>query len=180
MEDKKPSYDIAEILQEMREEYWQGLSEVEEAHGEFLECITFTMGGELFGFETSAAAEVIRIPKLVRVPRVQQVIAGVFNLRGEILAAVDVRSLLGLPPLPFTSAGRIIVVKGSKFQTGLLVENVKGVEPLPLETLEPVVRSLGAVQRELIQGQVRHGEQLVILLDVARLLESPEIMVDHK
>lgn len=180
MEERKPSYDIAGILNDMREEYWQALTGIEEQRDDFLESITFDLGGELFAFETTSAAEVIRIPKLIRVPRVQQAIAGVFNLRGEILAAIDVRPMLGLPVLPITGKGRIIVVKGPKFNTGLLVERVQGVEPLPINSMEPVVKSLGVHQRELIKGQVRHGDALIILMDIARLLASPEIMVDQK
>ena len=95
------SYDIRSILEEMRQEYWQGLSAKTEVQEEFLECITFTLGGETYAFATGFAAEVIRLPKLVRVPGVQELIVGIFNLSGEIIAAMDIRPLLGIssPPL---------------------------------------------------------------------------------
>ena len=57
-EGKKTGYDIGTILREMREEYWQGLAETEEAEDESLECVTFALGGEIYAFETVCAAEI--------------------------------------------------------------------------------------------------------------------------
>lgn len=180
MDDKKAAYDIRTILHEMREEYWQGLSEVEALPEEELECITFVLGGETYAFETSHAAEVIRIPRLVKVPGVQEIIAGVFNLRGEIIAALDIRPLLGLPQLPLDGAGRIIVVKSEKFATGLLTETVQGVTGLPLGSFEPPMKSLTGPRRDYIRGQMNRDGAMYMLLDIAKLLAAPEIMVDRR
>ena len=180
MDDKKAAYDIRTILHEMREEYWQGLSEVEALPEEELECITFVLGGETYAFETSHAAEVIRIPRLVKVPGVQEIIAGVFNLRGEIIAALDIRPLLGLPQLPLDGTGRIIVVKSEKFATGILTEAVQGVTGLPLGSFEPPLKSLTGARREYIRGQMTRDGNMFMLLDIVKLLAAPEIMVDRR
>ncbi len=179
-EEKKTGYDIGSILHEMREEYWQGLAEVEESQEERLECVTFVLGGETYAFETVYATEVIRVPKLVRVPRVREIIVGVFNLRGEITAALDIRPFLGLPQPPLTQAGRIIVVKSDKFATGLLTERVEGVAALPLNSFEPVVKSLTSAQREYIRGQLDVNGNLIMLLDIRKLMAAPEIVAEHK
>jgi len=177
--ESRSGYDIRAILTEMRDEYWQGLAEVEDAVEERLECVTFTLGGEAYAFETAYAAEVIRMPKLVRLPRVQEMIVGVFNLRGEIMAAIDIRPLLGLSRDPLTPSARIIVLKSEKFSTGLLVERVAGVDSLSLDDFEPAVKSLAGAQRELIRGQIACEGKLVMLLDVLKLMASPEIVVSH-
>ncbi len=179
VKDAKSGYDIQSILTEMREEYWLGLAEVEEAQEERLECVTFYLGGETYAFESVYAAEVIRIPKLVRLPKVQEIIIGVFNLRGGIMAAIDIRPLLGVPQAPITAAGRIIVLKSEKFSTGLVVEGVKGVESLSVDNFEPAVKSLAGVQREFIRGQISCDGRLVMLLDIPKLMVSPEIIVNH-
>jgi purine-binding chemotaxis protein CheW len=173
------AYDIRSILEEMRQEYWQGLAEVAEAHEEQLECVTFFLGGETYAFETSFAAEVIRVPKLVRVPGVQELIVGIFNLRGGIIAAVDIRPILGLEAIPLTSTARIIVVKGEKFTTGILTEGVQGVVSFPSGMFEQVVKSVDAGAREFIRGQINRDGSMAMLLDISRLLESQEILVDH-
>ncbi len=177
--EKKPGYDIRSILEEMKDEYWQGLSEAEEAGEEQQEYITFVLGGETFAFETVYATEVIRVPKLVKIPRVQELIAGVFNLRGEITAAMDIRPLLGLPQPAISATGRIIVVKSERFATGILTEKVEGVTPLPVNGLEPVITSLGGAPREYIRGQLNLDGRLVMMLDIAKLMNAPEIVVEH-
>lgn len=173
------TYDIRSILHEMRQEYWQGLAETAEIQEDQLECITFTLGGETYAFETTYASEVIRVPKLVRVPGVQSLIVGIFNLRGEIIAAVDIRSLLGLPSLALTATARIIVIKSASFTTGILTEEVQGVVSLPLGMFEPVVKSVDAAAKEYIRGQINRDGNMAMLLDIARLLESPALTVNH-
>lgn len=177
LDEQSGSDEITNILRDMREEYWRGVTETEEARGEAVECVTFVIGGESYAFETATAAEVIRIPKLVRLPKVPEVIRGVFNLRGDITAAVDIRRLLGLAAPELTPTARIIVVKAKKFMTGLIVEGVKGVEPLPMDRFEPAPRSLGG-QREFIRGQFALESGMVMLLDIEKILESPEIIIN--
>ena len=176
MEEK---YDIRSILEEMRQEYWQGLAEKVELQEELLECIIFTLGGEIYAFETTHAAEVIRVPKLVKVPGVPDFITGIFNLRGEIIVAMDIRPLLGIFQPALTGAARIIVIKSANFTTGIIVESVQGVHPLPLEQIEPVVKSVPPAAREFLRGQINRDGEMAILLDIARLLAAPALTINH-
>jgi len=172
-------YDIRSILTEMRQEYWQGLSAKTEVQEELIECITFTLGGEEFAFETGYAAEVIRVPKLVKLPGNSTLIIGVFNLRGKIIAAMDIRPMLRLPEPALTRSARIIVVKGKNFTTGILTEAVLGVQALPLGQFEPVVKSVDSSAREFLRGQIQRGNGMTMLLDIARLLDSPALVVSN-
>lgn len=172
-------YDIRSILNEMQQEYWQGLSEKTEVQEDLLECITFIMGGETYAFETIYASEVIRVPKLIRVPGVKGLITGIFNLRGEIIAAMDIRPLLGLPAASLDFAARIVVIKGESFTTGIIVESVKGVHPLPLDQFEAVVKSVDPAAREFLRGQISLDGDITILLDLKRLLASQVLVVDN-
>jgi len=173
------TYDIRSILDEMREEYWQGLAETVETQEELLECLTFTLGEETYAFETTYASEVIRVPKLVKVPGVQQLIVGIFNLRGEIIAAVDIRPLLGIPTPPLTNSARIIVIKTGSFTTGILTESVQGVVAFPRDLFEPVVKSVESGAKEFIRGQINRDGSMAMLLDIVRLLESPALTVNQ-
>lgn len=173
------SYDIRSILTEMRQEYWQGLSEKAEVQEELIECITFTLGGEEYAFETGYASEVIRVPKLVKLPGNSKLIIGVFNLRGEIIAAMDIRPMLGIAEPALTGSARIIVIKGKNFTTGILTEAVRGVHSLPLGQFEPVVKSVDPSAREFLRGQINRGNEMSMLLDIAKLLDSPALVVNN-
>ncbi|GFO54645.1 chemotaxis protein CheW [Geomonas sp. Red276] len=175
--DQEESYDIQTVLAKMRDEYWHGLAEQETGAEELMDCLVFTLGGERHAFETRHACEVIRVPRLVKVPAVQDLIKGVFNLRGEITAAMDVRPLLGLPQPELGPTGRIIVVKSEQFATGILAEAALGVQGLPLEQFEPSHPGSSLDRRRLVRGHFNTDDGATILLDLEALLASPEIMV---
>jgi len=170
------AYDIRTILNQMREEYWQGLADEEVAAKEILECLVLVLAGERFAFETQFACEVVRVPKLVRVPAVQSLIAGIFNLRGEITAAMDIRPMLGLQQPELGAAGRIVVVRSDSYATGILVEAALGVQGLSFENFEPAPCVSGP-RREYVRGHFNDESGAIILLDIEALLASPEIMV---
>ena len=119
----------------------------------------------------------IRVPKLVRVPAVQSLIAGIFNLRGEITAAMDIRPMLGLPQPQIGAAGRILVVRSDSFATGILAEAALGVQGLSFESFEPAMAGGSEGRREFIRGHFNEEQGAIILLDIEALLASPEIMV---
>lgn len=165
-------YDIDSILDEMREEYWQGLAQEEPEAKEILECLVFVLGGERFAFATQFASAVVRVPKLVPVPEVQEIIVGIFNLRGEITAAMDIRPMLGLPQPELTPSGRIVVVKSKSFATGLLVEAALGIQELSFDGYEPDPDD----GRRFVRGAFREEAASIWLLDLEALLASPEIL----
>lgn len=176
---KEEAYDIRSILGQMREEYWLALSEEEAQAREVLECLVFTLGGERFAFETQHASEVIRVPKLIRVPAVQALIAGIFNLRGEITAAMDIRPMLGLQQPEFSARGRIIVVRSETFATGILAEAALGVQGLSFQSFEPAVAAGSGERKRFVRGHFNDEEGAVILLDLQSLLSSPEIIIQN-
>ncbi|MBU5637290.1 chemotaxis protein CheW [Geomonas sp. Red69] len=169
-------YDIRTILSQMREEYWQALAEEESEAKETLECLVFTLGGKRYAFETHYACEVIRVPKLVRVPAVQSLIRGIFNLRGEITAAIDIRPMLGLPQPEIGATGRILVVRGDNFATGILAEAAHGVQGLCFESFEPAATGLPGTRAQFVRGHFNLEDGSVVLLDMEALLADPELV----
>ena len=156
------SYDIRTVLSKMREEYWQGLSDEETEAEELLECLVIRLGGERYAFETQHACEVLRIPRLVKVPAVQELIAGVFNLRGEITAAIDIRAMLGLSRPELGPTGRVIVVRSESFATGILAEAALGVQGLSFENFEPLVHGAAAGHRQFVRGHFNLEDGAVV------------------
>lgn len=172
-------YNITAILEGMREEYWQALREAEEPPQEMLECIVFNLGGELFACEMAYASEVIKVPKLVKVPRTEGIFAGAFNLRGEILLAVDIRPLLALPSPPLTKSARILVVKSQKFKTGLITDMVYEVTELSYNSFTPLPEETNASRAAFVRGQLCANSNYLNLLDIQQLLNSPEIVINQ-
>jgi purine-binding chemotaxis protein CheW len=93
-------YDSGRILGELRDGYERGLAAELPATLDQLEVLCFRIGPFLLGCEMVQVARVIPPQRLVPLPRVNGAVAGVFNFRGAITAAIDLRPLLHLPAAP--------------------------------------------------------------------------------
>jgi purine-binding chemotaxis protein CheW len=178
---KQQTYQIQDVLREMREEYWRGIEEAEEAAAvEIRDYVVIRLGGELYGIPTATAREVLRAPRLIRVPRVAEHIRGVINLRGEIVAVTDLRPLLGLPGGDFPAGGRLVVVEAAGLVTALLAEQVEGIRSIAADAIEPCTEGLTGFPREAVAGQTAGEKGLLILLDLEHILARPEFSIDQK
>ena len=174
-------YEIDQILQEMRTDYWRTLEAVEEgAGGSRTEYLIIRCGDCRYGLPAASCSEVLKLPRLVRVPRLPEHLCGIFNLRGEIVAVTDMCPLLGQEKQEVHDSFRLVVVEAGPIKTALLVEVVEGLVGIDEVQVEPLAEGAGAGARDLIAGKVVAGEDVLVLLDMNRLLERPELIVDQK
>jgi purine-binding chemotaxis protein CheW len=96
--------------------------------------VVFSVGAERYAMPLSAVREVVPPhPPFARVPRVGGAVRGVMNLRGRVVAVVDLAELVGLPPQALRSGhGQVLILDREKRALGLLIGLVLGVEPLAL------------------------------------------------
>ena len=117
-------------------------SKAEAVDGAISEYVTAMIGGQLFGLPISRVQDVFMPERLTRVPLAQPEIAGVLNLRGRIVTAIDMRCRLGLPgrdeKRPPMAVG--IECKGESY--GLLIDTVGEVLKLDDTSREPNPASL--------------------------------------
>ena len=135
------------------------------------EYVTVLIGEQLFGLPISRVQDVFMPERLTRVPLSAPEIAGVLNLRGRIVTAVDMRRRLGLPPRadgkPPMAVG--IELKGESY--GLLIDTVGEVLKLADGTREPNPVNLDQRLKRVSGGVQRLEGQLMVILDVDRVLE---------
>ncbi len=174
-------YEIDQILQEMRTDYWRNLEAVEEGTGGTItEYLIIRCGNHRYGLPAANCREVLKLPRLVRVPRLPDHLCGIFNLRGEIVAVTDMCPLLGQGAQALSDNFRLVVVEEGTIKTALLVEVVEGLVGIDEEQVEPLAEGSGKGARDLIAGKVVQGEDVLVLLDLGKLLERPELIVDQK
>lgn len=180
VEKKRNMEDIRQVLESMRQEYWQALEEVESEVVESRDFLLFQLGDERFGIAAAGVREVVRMPaRLVPVPKVASHIRGVFNLRGQIFAVSDLGPLLGLAASDFDDNSRLLVVEAAGLSTALLATSITGLRSIPLNAIEPVT-SGGAFPQGEAFGQLLEPEGLVILLDLEQLFARPEFVVNEE
>jgi purine-binding chemotaxis protein CheW len=135
---------------------------------------TFHVGKYLFGVDVALVQEIVRLQPITPVPLAVSQIAGLINLRGEVLTAVDIRSRLGLPPPASDARPQVnVVVRVDDEPVSLLVDEIGGVQEtdqVPFETTPSTVdSSLGPV----LLGAYTLPEQLLLALDARALLALP-------
>ena len=139
--------------------------------GSITEYVTAMIGGQLFGMPISRVQDVF-IPELMtRVPLASSDVAGVLNLRGRIVTAIDMRSRLGLPRRdsgrPPMAVG--VDLRGESY--GLLIDQIGEVLTLPDDSREENPVNLDPRMAKLAGGVHRLDGQLMVVLDVDRVLE---------
>src|SRR5215831_4600663 len=136
-----------------------------------IEYVTVMLDGQLFGLPIARVQDVFMPDRLTRVPLAPPEIAGVLNLRGRIVTAVDLRRRLGLPPRgdgrPAMAVG--IELKGESY--GLLIDSVGEVMKLADDTREANPVNLDAALARVSAGVHRLDGQLMVILDVDRVLD---------
>ena len=139
-----------------------------------LHLVTFALDREEFGIPIHQVREVIRVTEITRVPQARSHVRGVTNLRGRILAVVEIRTRMGLPPAEITPQSRIMVVGVHDRMLGILVDAVSQVVKVPTTTLAPAPEEVLSPGTDYITGVARWNSRLIILLDLEKVLLLPD------
>ena len=132
--------------------------------------VPFRLGLEWYGVPIRSVREVLRAGQMTFLPSAPPHIAGIVNLRGNILSVTDPKRLLGVPPTPLTEQSRIVVVETDIAETGLVVDEVGEVVAIPLSHLEPPLDTLEPERANYLTHTCRWGERLMAILRVEKLL----------
>lgn len=135
--------------------------------------VTFELASEVYALPVTRVQEIQRAAAITRVPHAPTPVRGITNLRGRVLAVVDLRVRLGLPPAPLSPLSRILVVSSRERSLGLLVDCARQVIKLVASAIEPPPADVMTASSNFIRGVVHLGEALVIVLDIDRVLLVP-------
>ena len=141
------------------------------------EFVTMQIGDQWFGIPVLGVQEVLGAQQIARVPLAPPEVAGYLNLRGRIATAIDVRKRLGLAPREKGQSEMSVVVDHHGELYSLVIDSVGEVLSLPVAGFERNPPTLGAHLREISQGIYRLEENLLVVLDVERLLEQGQNQV---
>jgi len=137
----------------------------------FSDFVTMTIDQQLFGIPVLQVQDVLGPQRITRIPLAPPEVAGSLNLRGRIVTAIDVRLRLGLPPRPRSDNDMSIVVDLRGELYSLMVDSVGEVLSVSSKSFERNPATLDPIWRDLSAGICRLNNQLMVVLDVARLLD---------
>lgn len=139
--------------------------------GTEIEYVTAVVGGQLFGLPIERVLDVFTPERITRVPLAAPEIAGVLNLRGRIVTAIDMRKRLDLPARAEGEKFMAIGIEHREESYGLLVDQVGEVLKLASSRLDAVPANLDAFWARLAEGVYRLDDRLLVVLDVDKCLE---------
>lgn len=135
------------------------------AHQQF--C-TFVIQGILFGVEVEKVQEVIRNQGMTAVPLAHDAVAGLINLRGQIVTAIDLRRQLGVGPRDAGALPMNVVVRTNDGAVSLLVDEIGEVVEVAEEEFEETPDTVDSSSRELVRGVYKLKNELLLVLDTQR------------
>ena len=135
------------------------------------EYVTAQIGGELIGLPILRVQDVFIPERPTRVPLAPAEIAGVLNLRGRIVTLIDMRRRLGLAPSIEDKAPLAIGVEARGESYGLLIDAIGEVLRLDDDAREPNPVNLDPRLARVSAGIHRLNDQLLMVIDVDRVLD---------
>jgi purine-binding chemotaxis protein CheW len=133
---------------------------------------TFEVDDQLFGVPVAIVQEVLSFSEYTPVPLAPKAVGGLFNLRGQVIAAVDLRVQLGLPPRDLDGPAMNVIVRQDDESVSLLVDRIGEVVELDDDACEPPPDTLHGPLRELINGAFKLDGRLMLALDTARATDT--------
>jgi purine-binding chemotaxis protein CheW len=135
--------------------------------------LMFRLAFETFGIESRFVREVVPLKALTPLPGVPAFVAGLMNVRGQVLSVIDLRQYLGLPGGGLSDLNKVIVLSHDGMEFGVLADAVLDTDTAG-DTQPPLTAS-PSQRNEYFQGITRNG---VLLLDGLKLLGDGRIVVN--
>jgi len=143
---------------------------------EEVQLVVFRLGEEEFGVNIHQVREIVRLVPITPIPRAPEFIEGVVNLRGQILAVMDLAKRLDVPSKPRSEKTRIVVVELEDNVVGMIVDEVSEVLRIPISKVEKTPQIIESeISQRYITGVGKLEDRLLILIDLAAILSVEEI-----
>ncbi|MCL1057861.1 chemotaxis protein CheW [Shewanella sp. Choline-02u-19] len=141
-----------------------------------LQWVTFKLDNETYGINVMQVQEVLRYTDIAPVPGAPLYVLGIINLRGNVVTVIDTRSRFGLASADVNDATRIVIIEAEKQVIGILVDSVAEVVYLRRSEIDNAPNVGTEESTKFIQGVSNRENELLILVDLDKLLSDEEWM----
>lgn len=145
-----------------------------EGNDQIIQWVTFRLEDETYGIEVMSVQEVLRVAEITPVPGAPDYVLGIINLRGNVVTVLDTRKRFGLPPKSTDDSSRIVIIEAGDQVVGMLVDSVAEVVYLKASEIESSPNVGNDESSRFIQGVHSQDGELLILVDVNKLLTDEE------
>jgi purine-binding chemotaxis protein CheW len=137
--------------------------------------ITFSLGGKDYGVDIMNVKEIAKADKFTYVPNAASFVRGVYNLRGDIIPIIDLRTFFHLPiDQEDDDQENMLILRIGDRVYGTIVDKIDKVIGINTEHIQPPHPIFGDINIKYISGVVEKQGDLYILLDVIRIFTQSE------
>jgi len=150
------------------------MSDDEIGNASHRQCVTFRLNEEIYGINVMLVQEVLRVTEIAPVPGAPNYVIGIINLRGNVVTVIDTRMRFGLPPKEMDDSTRIVIIEAENQTVGIVVDSVSEVVDIYSNEIETAPNVGNDETARYIEGVVSRSEELLILVDLNKLLTDDE------
>ena len=158
----------------MSEERLLSANKNADSNDEVLQWVTFKLEEETYGINVMQVQEVLRYTEISPVPGAPSYVLGIINLRGNVVTVIDTRARFGLMGAEVTDNSRIVIIEAEKQVIGILVDSVAEVVYLRSSEIDSAPNIGTEESAKFIQGVSNRDGELLILVDLNKLLNDDE------
>ena len=136
----------------------------------FVDIISFSLAGETYGLETEFVGEVLQLKEFTPLPGIPSHILGVVNVRGQIIAVVDLKVFFNLPSNGIGELDKVIILHNEQMEFGILADTVYGTQSIDINEIMSVPQTVGGIGGTYTKGVTK--EHLIILSGEALLMDN--------
>jgi purine-binding chemotaxis protein CheW len=142
--------------------------------------VVFRLGQDLFAAGVQSVERVLRYSRARALPDVPAWVDGVIEYRSSVIPQIDLRRRFELPNAPTGAATRVLVLNAGGGWVAVVVDAVLEVAAYDESHLSAPPQLFHGLAGEYLEGLVRHGDRLAVLLDVERILSAKErLQLEH-
>jgi purine-binding chemotaxis protein CheW len=142
---------------------------------ESMEVVEFLLAHERYAAESRFVSQIFPLREFTPVPATPEFLLGLVNVRGRILAVIDIRRFFELPERGITDLNKVIVLRTPLMELGILADAVLGIRSVAVDGMTTTLPTLTGIRAEYLKGVT---SELVAVLDAPRLLSDPRIVVN--
>ena len=141
--------------------------------------LLFLAGGFLYAIEALKAQEIVEYSRITKVPMMSSFVKGVTNIRGNIVAVIDLLDRLGLGKIEVGDKTSIIVIgyeiDGVKTQIGIMIDEVYEVDKISTKRLKKAPEFGSKIDARLIQAMGKYKNEYIPILNTENILDIEEL-----
>ncbi len=144
--------------------------------------VTFALAGKEYGIDIMNVKEIARASKFTYVPNAAPFVRGVYNLRGDIISIIDLRTMFHLPAERKAEdvLESLLILKVDDNVFGVIVDSIDKVIGVSSANIQPPHPIFGDINVKYIKGIIENNGKLYIILNIEKLFAKEEEIQSEK